>query len=150
MSPGFLPADFCHQMMIRDEHTSRCSSQRRVYSEARLANSSGARRDAAKRAFVRGAFAGIPLQSRPFQKQHRWRRDLMRLETRRCSRFEGRMTRNSESREITRRSILLARYLRAANLFPQQHLVPAIKDRHSQLSTLLMSDLLSAHRRSHA
>lgn len=33
MSPGFLPADFCHQIMIRDEHTSRCSSQWRVYSE---------------------------------------------------------------------------------------------------------------------
>lgn len=29
----FLPADSCHQIMIRDEHTSRCSSQWRVHSE---------------------------------------------------------------------------------------------------------------------
>lgn len=37
----FMLADFCHQIMIRDEHTSRCSSHWRVYSELDWQTASG-------------------------------------------------------------------------------------------------------------
>lgn len=58
----FLPADSCHQIMIRDEHTSRCSSQWRVHSELDWQTAPGrwTRRWKKKRAFVPRSFFFFP------------------------------------------------------------------------------------------
>ena len=83
------PADFCHQIMIRDERTSRCSSQWRVYSQPGWQTAPGPRDARANRALCSAR--------RPFHK-----RRLMRLETRPCWRTGGRASGNSASCEITR------------------------------------------------
>lgn len=92
-------------------------------------------------------FAGINSSCGPL-----WKRNtdgfsnLMRLETRQCLPFEGRMTRNSASEPwnyTAERSAPLYLWQGVGiNPFPQQqHLFPAIKDCHSQLSPPLLSSL---------
>lgn len=112
-----------HQMMIRDEHTSRCSSRRRV----RVQSETGKQRRRK---------TSLCWRRSPFQKT------LTRLETRRRSRFEGRMTRNFlGSCEITRQT-------RTHNNNTSSIVTVNFQRRAFHPFPFLKSALLSARRRS--